>query len=120
MRKKFIKKEISKEEVKRMPVYLVLCKETIVDCEGNEKLYGEHFLGVYKTLNQAHYECRDSYYYVNHMLDERKEADEDFYFETDDNELTITTNLFQVRGLLNEGNPDTILVSKYEVIECML
>lgn len=120
MCEKCIKKETSNEEVKGIPVYLVLSKETIIDSKGYEKPYGEYFLGVYKTLNEAHYECRDSYYYVIHACAERKEKDEDFYFETDDNELTITTNLFQLRNLLNEGDPNSLLVSKFEVKEIVL
>ena len=56
---KKICKSTSKEEVKGMPVYLALCKETIVDSEGNEKLYGKHFLGVYKQLENKKVDVRN-------------------------------------------------------------
>ena len=109
--------ETSHEEVKRMPIYLVVNFETIVNSDGNVRFLSQSLLGVFETEGEAHEGCRDLFYYANYLCDERKKEDEDFYFETNGNELTITTNLFQLRGLLSEGDPETILVSKFEVIE---
>ena len=117
---KQITKSTSTEEVMEKPIYLVMCSTTIVDRKGKKEILGRWFFGLHKSKNEAHYYCRDSYFYANYLCEEWKVEDEDFYFETDDNELTITTNLFKTMGLIYKGDPNAKLLIKYEVIELML